>query len=647
MKRLLTIIAILFSLSVFSQQYNIPIKVIHVTDSFRKTLPISTLIHCVDSGQVYELLSSATATSTLATTAHKSTNGAIGVFLPLSGGTITGELTCNDTVDIMGTKFYDDSGDFYIKPTPGFSLNTESLSTTLNSTITSQVDSIKRGLSGDGKLFIFHNNIYAKNISDTTNTSIYTKILTKSGDGELKAIPLGASGLIGPTGATGADGPTGVTGATGADGITGATGATGADGALNAWGLDGTTGAADSIYWFGTNNNVGFDIKTNNITRWHFNGNGNFYSATQNRLIQGTDFCTTSTQSIGATGANKFVTFGVSGATGSITYTENGVLNNKTYGYIGAYDANKGSLAIMGAATAVDVAPIYMIANRNNLSATVASYYMRFLEGTGANTVQNIAAGEEGVAFVNNLTKVLSILGNGNLNFGSNLNSATNDVNIQFFAQTTALRGANLNLTAGGTTAGGTADLTGGDLILKSGASKGATTSNMRFYTCPAGASGTTINTAIESMTIDGAGNPYFPRIAPAATSQLVIAPTTGLVSTVAILPTDIKTISTTQDIAASTGITAVQVANYGTLQVQSADADTITIFGARMAAGTNGQIITFTGMDNTKAVYFQNSTGLKLAEGADFKLELDDNITLMYKSSASAWIEVYGRVNN
>lgn len=84
----------------------------------------------------------------------------------------------------------------------------------------------------------------------------------------------GSTGVTGVTGATGANGVTGATGsngAVGATGITGATGAVGATGATgvfsgSAWLTTGNTGATGSgAYYIGTNDNVSFIIKTNNI----------------------------------------------------------------------------------------------------------------------------------------------------------------------------------------------------------------------------------------------------------------------------------------------------------------------------------------------------------------------------------------------
>jgi hypothetical protein len=184
-------------------------------------------------------------------------------------------------------------------------------------------------------------------------------------------------------------------------------------------------------------------------------------------------------------------------------------------------------------------------------------------------------------------------------------------------------------------------------VLIRAGDSKGTGFSRILMYTAPSGSTGSTLNSTLLSFEIDGSGIPYFPRIAPVAKSMMTIDATTGKVDVMAISPLTIPTISTTQNIAAATGITSAQVAAYGAMQVQSADADTMTVFGARIATGTNGQIIVFTGMDETKAVYFKDGTGLKLAGSVDFRLGLDDTITLMYKTSASAWIEVYGRNDN
>jgi hypothetical protein len=93
--------------------------------------------------------------------------------------------------------------------------------------------------------------------------------------------PTGSTGPMGTTGATGAQGVQGITGATGVDGargdqgLQGPTGATGADGALNAWSLTGNTGTTETTNFIGTTDNVGLNIKTNNITRMNITNDGN------------------------------------------------------------------------------------------------------------------------------------------------------------------------------------------------------------------------------------------------------------------------------------------------------------------------------------------------------------------------------------
>jgi len=66
--------------------------------------------------------------------------------------------------------------------------------------------------------------------------------------------------------------------------------------------------------------------------------------------------------------------------------------------------------------------------------------------------------------------------------------------------------GQTLGIHAGGSRVGST-DSDGGDLLLYSGISTGASGSNIRFYAVTAGASGTTDRTPTEKMTILGSGN--------------------------------------------------------------------------------------------------------------------------------------------
>jgi hypothetical protein len=108
---------------------------------------------------------------------------------------------------------------------------------------------------------------------------------------------------------------------------------------------------------------------------------------------------------------------------------------------------------------------------------------------------------------------------------------------------TAATAGQGLTLSSGGAIAG-TANLVGGDLILKSGISTGTGTSNLRFFTATASTTGTTDNTPTEKMTILGSGYVGIGTTAP--TAKLHISDDT--INALKIGNTQVSTIGETDD---------------------------------------------------------------------------------------------------
>lgn len=191
MKRILFVFAFILIGAISQAQWlNSVITVQKYTTAFGFNRPIGTLVVCLDSSAVYELLATATETSKLSTTSNVKVADDTWASYISSKWSILGN---RGTVD--GTNF---------------------IGTVDNVPLRFRVNNVARfGILTSGQ-------IYQTNLTDPT------KILYATASGVIRdTIPIGAVGMTGATGVTGVTGVTGETGATGAVGATGATGATG------------------------------------------------------------------------------------------------------------------------------------------------------------------------------------------------------------------------------------------------------------------------------------------------------------------------------------------------------------------------------------------------------------------------------------
>lgn len=130
-------------------------------------------------------------------------------------------------------------------------------------------------------------------------------------------------------------------------------------------------------------------------------------------------------------------------------------------------------------------------------------------------------------------------------------------------------------------------------------------------------------------------------KLAGGIANKLLQVNTAGVVDTLQITNTDLNTISDTLNIVAANGITAAQVATYSIIVVQSSTAGNCDISAnPQIAAGTNGQRITFIGGDDTRTVQFDDGTGLQLAGATSFTMGKGDVLVLIYSTVAGFWIE-------
>ncbi|MCC7303583.1 MAG: collagen-like protein, partial [Bacteroidia bacterium] len=191
--------------------------------------------------------------------------------------------------------------------------------------------------------------------------------------------PTGANGATGPQGPIGPTGPTGANGATGPQGPIGPTGATGSNGAtgptgpnwtitqflfnangtmniqtsfpqnlttsLGAWLTTGNTGTNVALHWIGTNDNVSFATRTNNIERLRVVNTGHVI---HNKTTPSASdvFSVWASGTLGATSAiGADAINGYASGTGMGVYGENtgtgvGVYGNSTNSGSGVYGVN-------------------------------------------------------------------------------------------------------------------------------------------------------------------------------------------------------------------------------------------------------------------------------------------------------------------
>lgn len=98
-----------------------------------------------------------------------------------------------------------------------------------------------------------------------------------------------------------------------------------------------------------------------------------------------------------------------------------------------------------------------------------------------------------------------------------------------------------------------------------------------------------------------------------------------------------VESVSTVQDIVATTGIATVSDMN---IRIQSSTAgDSTVTANPAIVAGSSGQILTLFGVDNTKTVTFTDGNGIKLDTGQSITLGLDDNISFKYINTN--WVEI------